>query len=791
MLANGYDYLKTQYIHRWQMPLSRSFVAELGNLFKTLFTILFLHPYLKVAILMVQTLWLIILLLFLTYLPLSSMDQATDVFSVIAEGERPGWTVGAHAAVLFFALTVWFSCRMLFIFFDIGKIKERVYNGVYITRPQEHALQGLMRWIPPLLGLFPFFIFIGGLSGHTGSSRQILVVLVLIALYFLILNQNTRFMNEQDEEVTEEPAGDSVIEVPKEEKQDYLSLRKHTFRQLRIRYRLLIYLMYLTCILLFIVCTVFPVNLWFSRSVGVVAGMFMAMSMWVFLAHALLLLDHQYKAPITILMLGIILFFWNTNNHQIQTVRKPYFLKEKAAERFIPHHFIKWLEYREAAINQWVDSARANGERTETYPIYIIAAEGGGLRAAYWTAAILGQLSKRVDHFYDRVYALSTVSGGSVGAAVYTKLYADSRLALRIRTAEEQRRLDSAIYKSATGILSQDYLSPLTMAFLVPDMVQKLLPASVGAFDRAKYIEDALSRAYADGAIRFLPGERERYSLDSTFMSVWEGENIYRVPSMFMNCTRVEDGAKMVLSNLLIQGDAFQGVNRQEVIDLQDKIHKHIPISTAAFMSARFPVVTPPATVQANDAKRADWFNIVDGGYIDNSGLETAIAVLTSISDAPRYIDRVYTKKDSLKANRLRKLLKQVEVHLILIKNSEENDEALAPVQGLYEIKTPLLAFFHSWDRHIGSKLNIARQYLKLAANQTVPADSARIKVDSTLILFDLDRKQDLVPLGWFLSKRAQLCMDTQADSLPNTNAYRERIDYNLKHLSSARRAGQ
>lgn len=796
-LANAYNYLKRQYLQRWREPLSRSFFAELGNLSMTLFSVLFLHPYLKVAILMVQTLWLIILLLLLTYLPLSSMDQATDVFSVLAEGkENLGWTIAAHIAVLIFALTVWFSCRMLFIFFDFQKVRERVYNGETISDEQENALQGIMRWIPPLLGLLPFFIFIGGLSGHSGGGFQIAIVGVLMAVYFLILTQNTRFMQdrEADGEVTESTPVAGTIQVPLEEKKDYLSLRKHSFHQLRVRYRLLIYVMYTGCLCLFLVCAFFPANLMFSRLVGVVAGVFLAMSMWVFLAHALLLLDHHYKAPIAVLILAVILFFWSTNNHQVRIVKEPYFLKEKSEERSIPFHFVKWIEQRQESIKAWTSGK--DSIHSDKYPVYIIASEGGGLRAAYWTASILGQLSKQIPGFYNQVYALSTVSGGSVGATIYTKLYADS-LALADKNKDSLLLSDHKKLKvnefgpvsaKAAGILKQDYLSPLTMAFLVPDMVQKLLPVSIGAFDRAQYIEESFDKAYRNYMEEFQPDSTKdsaKYSLNNSFMSIWGNNRLYRVPSLFMNCTRVEDGAKAIVSNLLISGDAFAGVSRQEVIDLQEKIHKQVPISTAAFMSARFPLVTPPATVQATDARRTDWFNIVDGGYIDNSGLETAIAVLTSISEAPSYIKRVYSRGDSAKAETIRKLLNKIEVHLILIKNSEQNDDEPAALRGLYEIKTPLLAFFNSWDRHIGSKLNVARQYLRLAAVQRDSLNT--IRVDPTLVLFDLDRRQELVPLGWFLSERALKCMDVQADSLPKTKPYYTWINWNLKHLTKAR----
>ena len=50
----------------------------------------------------------------------------------------------------------------------------------------------------------------------------------------------------------------------------------------------------------------------------------------------------------------------------------------------------------------------------------------GGLRAAYWTATVLGELHDRIDHFDQHLFAVSGVSGGSVGASVYRALIGTS-----------------------------------------------------------------------------------------------------------------------------------------------------------------------------------------------------------------------------------------------------------------------------------------------------------------------------------------------------------------------------
>src|SRR5262249_7462795 len=51
---------------------------------------------------------------------------------------------------------------------------------------------------------------------------------------------------------------------------------------------------------------------------------------------------------------------------------------------------------------------------------YLGAAEGGGIRAAYWTALELASLHELDPEFDRSTFAISGISGGSVGATVYT-----------------------------------------------------------------------------------------------------------------------------------------------------------------------------------------------------------------------------------------------------------------------------------------------------------------------------------------------------------------------------------
>ena len=51
--------------------------------------------------------------------------------------------------------------------------------------------------------------------------------------------------------------------------------------------------------------------------------------------------------------------------------------------------------------------------------MFIVAAEGGGMRASVMTAMVLDELRARYPNFTDHLFAIVAVSGGSLGAASF------------------------------------------------------------------------------------------------------------------------------------------------------------------------------------------------------------------------------------------------------------------------------------------------------------------------------------------------------------------------------------
>ena len=79
----------------------------------------------------------------------------------------------------------------------------------------------------------------------------------------------------------------------------------------------------------------------------------------------------------------------------------------------------------EESFRTWLGSrADLDAYRTagKPYPVYIVAAEGGGLYAAYQTAKLLGRMQDLCRNFAQHVFVMSAVSGGSLGAAVFSGL---------------------------------------------------------------------------------------------------------------------------------------------------------------------------------------------------------------------------------------------------------------------------------------------------------------------------------------------------------------------------------
>lgn len=250
----------------------------------------------------------------------------------------------------------------------------------------------------------------------------------------------------------------------------------------------------------------------------------------------------------------------------------------------------------------WIQRRRlAMSGDSKTYPIILVAAAGGGIRAAYWTANLLAAFQDREPDFADHVFAISGVSGGSVGAAVFTALIkADCKPCL----------------PHARTILAQDFLAPALAGLLTRDVVSTVFH-DVNLPDRGVALEQKFEQAWQD--------DMHTRTFEEPFDDLWDER--HKAPTLFLNATEAGSAQRAVFSNVSLAGIPSAAGSTQEVAE-----KLRLRLSTAMLLSARFPYISPEGQVgPANGSMR-----FVDGGYFDNSGAATLLDVVRSLRIAVR-----------------------------------------------------------------------------------------------------------------------------------------------------------
>jgi hypothetical protein len=282
--------------------------------------------------------------------------------------------------------------------------------------------------------------------------------------------------------------------------------------------------------------------------------------------------------------------------------------------------------------------ARRNGT------VVLVAAAGGGLRAAYWTAMSLGTLQDRIANFNRNVFAISSVSGGSVGASVYAALVRDSSAARDVTCLRERRSFQDCVHE----FMEEDYLSPVLAKMVAPDFVQLFLPFPWSQLDRSLALEESWESSYNRVTGKPTFGRRFLSLYDST-------SSPSAVPALFLNTTHVETGRRFITAPVT-RGDSAQplGESRHNMHDSQDLLRlvgSDMRLSTAAHNSARFSYVSPPGRIHRSDT--LEFGHVVDGGYFENSGLATLREILDALreKDAASRMVVLYLCNDPIPCN--------------------------------------------------------------------------------------------------------------------------------------------
>lgn len=288
------------------------------------------------------------------------------------------------------------------------------------------------------------------------------------------------------------------------------------------------------------------------------------------------------------------------------------------------------------AAEAWLD--RCAGTDADV-KVVIVATAGGASRAALWTTTVLADLEQRAK-LHQRLFAISAVSGGALGAAVH--LAAREEAGLRCDTDDVQ----AGLAKRADAVISADFLGPPLAAYLFQDTWQLLtgwvqvayawarnLPRdAVLVPDRAAALEDAFAHAWHGGK----PGGR----FDEAFLASWYRHGWFdpSLPLLFQNGADMASGNRIITSPVAFLPRFVSPRERPPLppfaaaTDHLAFVGADVRLSTSVSNSARFPYVTPTGGMDGRRLPNGERERrrIGDGGYLDNHGARTA----TEIADA-------------------------------------------------------------------------------------------------------------------------------------------------------------
>jgi len=269
-------------------------------------------------------------------------------------------------------------------------------------------------------------------------------------------------------------------------------------------------------------------------------------------------------------------------------------------------------------------------------PLVFVVAEGGGIRAAYWTGSVLTSLLEDdapgvggcdTATARSHIFALSGISGGSVGAAAYFS----------------QDELSGNWYEDALG--APDYSAVALSRGLFVDLPRAVV--GYGWEDRAGLLERAWEKKLPgmkqDYFTALAPGSVERDSDGDGTDDGW-------MPLTMFNGAQAETGCRLNTSPVpltaprqeldnVIDCRAVVGRYRTFTLPADDAEYQvRVPaatvtvdsvavtngcptkrsfrVSTAALLSARWPYISP----SGRNPCGPQWVSAIDGGYADPAG---------------------------------------------------------------------------------------------------------------------------------------------------------------------------
>jgi len=443
--------------------------------------------------------------------------------------------------------------------------------------------------------------------------------------------------------------------------------------------------------------------------------------LYTLLFTILMRLSKSTKVNFTSFLFGIAILVPAFSNNEYHSVRT---LNISSSDSTISRmnldiYFLQWIEHRKNEIDSF------NKTTNKPYPIFLISAYGGGIRAAAFTSMSLAYLDSSIQSlnslnaqlnyhpFEHYVFSYSGSSGGTIGASVmcaYRYTYPDT-------FPQTTQTLFMNFYKN-------DFLTPVLSTMLGRDVW-----TSISSFrpwnDRAA-VQEELWEKHAESYLHV--------NYKNSFFSYWDTGNInthYEVPLLFANTSNVDTGLKGIMCPVQLRREEFPATIFINQIIPQ---HRTIALSTGAFLSARFPYISP-------SAKFGDGYHFIDAGLKDNSGAETSEQIYEAVH-------KLYT--DSTLPDTIKTLLSKTNIFFLSISNSSKSKTGIdKQAKNVFELTAPIVALYNNWES------NSVRADSTALFKYSNSGQYFRVWPDVDCIGNENGCYSPVLPLGWQISEGA------------------------------------
>ncbi len=391
-------------------------------------------------------------------------------------------------------------------------------------------------------------------------------------------------------------------------------------------------------------------------------------------------------------------------------------------------------------------------QRDKTKPMVLVATAGGGLRASYWTGVIMGRFQDQVPGFNKQVFAVSGVSGGSVGAVFYNGALANDVDCVN-SGASNKPCFENKLLES----IGQDYLAATATSMLYGDLIQRFLPFPLFS-DRAAALEESWEAGFA----RIYPDPE--CGLEKSFNSFFKADACGKkqwLPRLLINGTYEESGRRLLTTSFKVEPATF--LDTYDFYELNGQVA--LRASTAALNSARFSYVSPAGTFGKEvDESFEPTGHVIDGGYFENYGANT----LTNLIDWMKQYSNVPGNENPFSGG------------LIVIAISNDSTIPLAqyaisavPANAgsngfMNEVLAPVLGLVNARSGHGMLAYKQLAQY----------TEQMKLKRKVEMVHFYLESNtKEPPPLGWILSEQSKENMKGQITDTHNCSGYRQILE--------------